>query len=113
MNEDVYLNLISRYVSNDLSLEETEVLLEWLGNNQDREDLLRDFQETWDLTKNYPENFRVDTFAAWMRLRTTIKDVEPQKNVSSIPVLKWVGIVAAFVFLVVVLIIGLKYWLAF
>ena len=65
MSEEKYWNLMSRYLSNELSLEETEELLTWLDDDPARADLLKELQDTWDATKNYPENFNVDTSAGW------------------------------------------------
>lgn len=74
MNEENYWNLMNRYLSNELSLREAEDLLEWLNEDTGRADLLRELRDTWDRTKDYPESFKVDTSAAWQKLRSTMKD---------------------------------------
>ncbi|WP_207536267.1 hypothetical protein [Desertivirga arenae] len=111
MSEEAYHNLLSRYLSNELTLQETEDLLEWIGNDPDKEKLLRDFQETWDLAKDYPESFRVDTPAAWQRLRHSIKDISAPAATTTIPVNKWIVIAAAFIILIVGLILVFQYFL--
>jgi hypothetical protein len=110
MEEEVYHNLLSKYVSNELSLEETDVLLEWLSDHPENEVLLRNFQETWDLTKNYPENFKVDTSAAWFKLRSSLKEVEPPKGMHMVPLKKWMGIIAAFILFAIFIILAFKYF---
>jgi len=110
MTEDVYHNLLSRYVSNELSLEETDVLLEWLGERPENEDLLIEFQETWDITTNYPESFRVDTSVAWFKLRSSLREVEAPEGMHVVPVLKWLGIIAAFILFIIFVIMGFKYF---
>lgn len=85
---------MSRYVSNELSLEETEELLEWLGDDPVRAELLKELQDTWDKTKNYPENFKVDTRAAWQKLRSTIAVEETDNKVRKIDSFRWIKIAA-------------------
>ncbi|WP_207424706.1 hypothetical protein [Desertivirga brevis] len=111
MSDDVYLNLLSRYVSNELTLQETEELLEWIGDEPEREKLLREFQETWDIAREYPESFRVDTPAAWQRLRHSIKDVPASAARTTVPIKKWVLIIAAFAFLAICLFLLFQYFL--
>ncbi|WP_256014039.1 FecR family protein [Desertivirga xinjiangensis] len=99
MSDEKYWNLMSRYVSNELSLEETEELLEWLGDDPVRAELLKELQDTWDKTKNYPENFKVDTRAAWQKLRSTIAVEKTDDQVRRIDSFRWIKI-AAMVLLV-------------
>jgi len=83
---------MSRYVCGELSLKETEELLEWLGDDPDRADLLKEFQDTWDKTKSYPENFKVDTRAAWQKLRTSICVEPPKPKVKTIGFSRWIAV---------------------
>lgn len=95
MSEEKYWNLMSRYLANELSLEETEELLTWLDDDPARADLLKELQDTWDATKNYPENFNVDTSAGWQKLKNLIDEREKPK-VRTLSKLAWIGIAASF-----------------
>lgn len=110
MSDEWYYSLLSRYVSNELTLQETEELLLWIGDDPEREKLLRDFQETWDVAKDYPESFKVDTRAAWQRLRHSIKEVPASSATTTVPVNKWVLIIAAFAFLAICLFLIFQYF---
>ncbi len=97
MSDEKFWGLMSRYVCGELSLKETEELLEWLGDDPARADLLKEFQDTWDRTKNYPENFKVDTRAAWQKLRTSISVEPPKPNVKTIGFNTWIAIATSMV----------------
>lgn len=107
MSEEKYWNLMSRYLSNELSLEETEELLTWLDDDPARADLLKELQDTWDATKNYPENFNVDTSAGWQKLRTLIDEQERPK-VRTLSKVAWIGIAASFLLVAFVGFLGYK-----
>lgn len=85
MGEEKYWNLMNKYLSNELSLDETNDLLEWLDCDPARADLLKELQEIWDKTKDYPENFKVDTRAAWHKLTNNIKAQEKKQQRSLMP----------------------------
>jgi len=108
-DEDVHLNLLSRYVSNEISLEEIEELLQWINEDPEREEILRDFQETWEIAKNYPENFKVDATAAWVRLRNTMTEPEPPKKINTRLIKKWIAAMAIFAMFMIGLIWGFKH----
>ncbi len=95
MVDGKYWNLMSRYLSNELSLQETEELLEWLDEDPVRTSLLRELQDTWDKTRDYPVNFKVDTRAAWQNLKSNFKPEEREKKVSLLTPLRLAGIIAS------------------
>ena len=83
MEDQKYLILINRYLSNQLSLNEIDELLSWLSADKDREELFKELGEAWERVKNYPENFTVDTKEGWKRLKSAIavsELINPQKN---------------------------------
>jgi len=99
MGDEKYWNLMSRYLANDLSMEETGELLEWIDDDPSRADLLKELRDTWDFTKNYPDNFNVDTRAAWQKLSGTINS---KKGIQKIPHRRsytWIGIAASLIIL--------------
>ena len=107
-DEDVHLNLLSRYVANEISLAEVEELLQWISEDPDREDLLRDFQETWDIARSYPENFKVDTPSAWVKVRNTISEAEPARKINPSLARKWITIIVVFAMMVIGVILAFK-----
>jgi dihydroorotase len=72
MEDQKYLILINRYLSNQLSLNEIDELLSWLTADKDREELFGELGEAWNRIRNYPENFTVDTKEGWKRLKSAI-----------------------------------------
>ncbi|MGX5688101.1 anti-sigma factor [Arcticibacter tournemirensis] len=105
MGEEKYWNLMNRYLSNELSLKETEDLLEWLDEDPARADLLKELQELWDKTKDYPENFKVDTRAAWHKLTNNIRARE-KKQQNVMPTLSLNTRIAAIGLLLFLLFLG-------
>lgn len=93
MSDNRYWDLMSRYVSRDLSIEETEELLAWLGDDPERANMLKEFTDTWDATKNYPEDFEVDTKAGWNRLKNSLAVEEKVKPISAYTL---IGLAASF-----------------
>ncbi|WP_207427772.1 FecR family protein [Pedobacter sp. SYSU D00535] len=97
MSDEKYWNLMSRYLSNDLTLEETEELLEWMNDDPSRADLLKELQDTWDKTRNYPENFKVDTRAGWQKVRTAIEVQKRGPKVRKFSTIHWLGLAASVI----------------
>jgi len=108
MAEEKYWNLMSRYLSNDLSLSETEELLAWLDEDPARADLLKELRDTWDATQNYPDDFVVDTEAGWKKLKSAI-DVQEKAQVRSIGTFSWIGIAASLLLITFAGILGYQY----
>lgn len=71
MNDEQYWNLICRYLADDLSIEETDELLQWLDEDPSRGELLTELQEAWDKSKSYPSNIFVDTNGALLRVKSS------------------------------------------
>ena len=72
MEEEKYWDLMSKYLADDISIREMEELLLWFEQEPGRADLLKELQDTWDKSKNYSENLRVDTATAWSKVNRTI-----------------------------------------
>ncbi|MFD2162583.1 FecR family protein [Paradesertivirga mongoliensis] len=108
MTEEKYWNLMSRYLSNDLSIEETDELLAWLGDDPARADLLKELQQTWDATKNYPEDFHVDTKAGWQRLKASINVSEKIVELRPRNSMRWLSIAASLILISVAVFFGYK-----
>ncbi|HEY0666702.1 MAG TPA: FecR domain-containing protein, partial [Sphingobacteriaceae bacterium] len=68
-NEERYLELIGKYLSNNITLAETEELLEWVNSDTKHADILKDLQETWERSHLYRNDFEPDTVAAWQKIQ--------------------------------------------
>lgn len=82
--EDKYLDLISKYLSGNISPEETDDLLSWLEEDPARMSLLQSMQSAWDKSGEYriPE---FETDPAWKRVSQRLRfDERPAAKVRSI-----------------------------
>ncbi len=79
MQSDLYRNLISKYIADKLTPEDTEELLEGLNKDQELENKLREMQGVWDKTRDYPEKLNVDTQAAWLKVKRSVSGSNPVK----------------------------------
>lgn len=76
MEDEKYWLLMSRYLSNELTLEETTELLNWIEENPERTELLQQLQTAWDKTAIYkqePAHFNADT--AWPKVAERLVEV--------------------------------------
>ena len=73
MDQDKYWDFMSRYIAGSLSLEETEKLLQWLNEDPAHEVLFAELQQIWDKSRNFPDDFSVNTQAAWQKVKLRIK----------------------------------------
>jgi hypothetical protein len=107
MNEEKYWNLMSRYLADDLSLEETETLLRWLDEESSRAGLLKELQEAWDISRNYPEKFSVDSNAALLKVKRTILAAHPtgEKEARRAVLFQWIYLAVGILVLVGVLLL--------
>lgn len=63
-----------RYVTHDLSLLETEELMDWVGDVPERIALLQDIQETWDKTRNYPVSVGKNGQLVWNNFKLSVME---------------------------------------
>lgn len=63
---------MGKYVSNCITLEETEELLEWLGDDPVRAAVLKDFQDTWDKSRHYPSEIKVESTTALKQRKSVV-----------------------------------------
>lgn len=68
-SEERYLELIGKYLSNNITLPETEELLEWVNKDSKNADILKDLQEVWERSQLYDGNFEPDTVVAWQKIQ--------------------------------------------
>lgn len=74
-NSTYYIDLITRYFSNESTGSENEILAEWLKSNPENLKLFKEYQKTWQLLEQARiEQINVD--AAWEKLAGKILEVQ-------------------------------------
>lgn len=109
MNEEKYWNLMSRYLANDLSLAETDELLKWVDDDPSRAILLRELQETWEKTQDYPGPLDVDTHAAWNKVKPSLS-VQSESKIRSVYSFKIIRVAASLLFLLAAGLTAYRYY---
>lgn len=71
--QDHQRNLMGRYIADRLSLEEATELLEWLNADPAREIDLKEMQDVWDKSRDYPEILNIDTQSAWVKVKRSVQ----------------------------------------
>jgi len=96
MQEDKYWLLMSRYLTNEITLEETDELLKWIDEDPKRVELLQQLQNDWGKSDVYSEaDEAFDTHVAWQKVSSRI-DQSIQKPKSKVRYLYWAKIAALF-----------------
>ncbi|HET8828200.1 MAG TPA: FecR domain-containing protein [Pelobium sp.] len=98
--EDKYWVLITRYLSNELSDAETDVLLEWISDKPERTELLQQMQSAWEQSNTYlaNEKYQINTDEAWKKIESRLfkEDKKPAKVVA-FKSYKWLRIAVSLV----------------
>lgn len=96
MEEDKYWLLMSRYLTNEITLEETDELLMWIDEDPKRIELLQQLQDDWGKSDVYGEAEEAfDTHVAWQKVSARI-DQAIEKPKSKVRYLYWAKIAALF-----------------
>ena len=66
---DRYLDLISKYLSNNITLAETDELLRWVDEDSKHADILKEYQEAWERSQLYDSTFEPDIAVAWQKVQ--------------------------------------------
>lgn len=102
---------MGRYLADDVSLEETEILLQWLNEDSSRSEILKELQEAWDTSKPYPEKFYVDKEVALLKVRRTILNPSLSNSTSrSLAFYRWLALGCGVLVISVVLYMALLFW---
>lgn len=83
MEEDKYWLLMSRYLSNEITLEETDELLRWIEEDPERTVLLQQLQTSFEKTTSYAGgDYAFDANIAWKKVSSKLVDekTEPLKK---------------------------------
>jgi transmembrane sensor len=100
MEEDKYWLLISRYLSNDITLEETEELLKWIDVDPERTVLLQQLQKSLEETSVYSETHEAfDANVAWEKVSARIGTPVQKPKQQKVHYLQLVKFAAVFIIL--------------
>ncbi len=91
MEENNYLELIHKYLTNKIGLEEEQQLQLWLSEHPNNPAILEDYAKTWELSLQYKENESFDVDAGWKRLKTKAQATKtiPSKAPARIRPMTW------------------------
>ena len=96
--EEKYWDLISKYLSNNITLDETDELLKWLDEDPDRSVLLNDLQRSWEKTQAY-QTPEFNTDAAWQKVSDTLQLPEKtERRINWRPMLAAASLLIVFAF---------------
>ena len=93
--DEKYWVLMSRYLSNELSSDETDELLFWIEQDPSRAELLQELQSSWDKAVYYKNNNTpyFDIEEAWQKVSLKIDKKEKPKRVINLSWLKYAAII--------------------
>ncbi|ADY52831.1 anti-FecI sigma factor, FecR [Pseudopedobacter saltans DSM 12145] len=107
--DEKYWVLMSRYLSNEISSEETDELLFWIEGDPSRGELLQELQTSWDKSAHYKNSdsqyFNADD--AWTKVSMKIEKKEPGPRVIKIA---WLKYAAALILLLNISLFSFKYF---
>lgn len=114
MQEEMYLVLLSKRASGELTPAESEALQVWLQETPDHARTAEEIQRTWDAVGNWQPVVSVDMDAAFARLQRTLgQDAQPVETaplqVTHRRRFAWVRVAAAVLFLLLS-IWGYQHW---
>ena len=95
--DEKYWVLMSRYLSNELSSDETDELLFWIEQDPSRAELLQELQSSWDKAAHYKNHNTqyFDVEEAWQKVSLKIEKEEKPKEVIKLSWLKYAAIIIA------------------
>lgn len=76
--------LIQRYVTGNATLEERQILQDWIDKSRENERLVREIEEIWKMTPD--ENFNVNAEVAWQQFRNRVERKPSKKSGKQIQV---------------------------
>lgn len=110
MVDDKFVNLIAKYLSGDITLQEKAALLSWLEEDPANKALYSELTEVWSLSEQYEEQYETDTKVAWEQLQAKIdspntEEIEEVKIVRFSFRKKWLRVAVA-----ILLLFSVGYW---
>jgi ferric-dicitrate binding protein FerR (iron transport regulator) len=75
-NSTYYIDLISRYFSNESTGSENEILVEWLKSDPENLNLFKEYQKTWELFEKARIEKQIDVDAEWEKLAGKIQETQ-------------------------------------
>ena len=106
MNDELFLELVAKYLSQDISVIERKQLLEWVASSEDRRADFDEMIQLWSITNEYVEEpFEANTNAAWNKIDAALETTNDEKQTNEAKVISfnrykiWIRVAAIFVFL--------------
>ncbi|MGB4774349.1 MAG: FecR domain-containing protein [Daejeonella sp.] len=109
-NKELYWELISKYLSGNITTPEAEQLMEWVNKDNEHANMLKELQQVWDKSKTYGQDFDPDITLAWKNLEQRLEhtDVKIIQSVKTRSVNRYWQVAAAIVFLCVLSILSYR-----
>jgi len=97
-----YWNLITKYLTGEISPEENDELLQWIDEKSANKELLKKAESLWELSGKYNFDFKPDTNRDWEELKAKIiaESAVTKFSVSEKTTFWWLKIAAAALLLI-------------
>jgi ferric-dicitrate binding protein FerR (iron transport regulator) len=114
MNDELFLELTAKYLSQEISASERQELLAWVAASEERQGRFDEMIQLWSITNEYvEETFETNTQKAWAKLDNVLDapskaDEKPPQEAKVISLNRfkiWTRVAAVIAFL------GFGYWL--
>ena len=83
-NKERYWELISKYLSGNITLPEVEELMQWVDKDNEHADMFKELQQVWEKSQTYGQDFDPDTTLAWDNVQQRLK----KNKIKSMPAVK-------------------------
>lgn len=103
MDEELYISLLQKKLSESLTLQEQSSLDDWLGQSPDNQLVANQVKRAWELSGGFSQDVELDADADFERLERRIAQAEETptaKVVAMKPKRNWLAIAAAIALLV-------------
>lgn len=82
MEENKYLELITKHLTGSISDDEKKLFYEWLDKDKKNMDLFKELKKLWELSGKYESDFEPDVNSAIDRFKTRIASNPSKKTIS-------------------------------
>lgn len=85
METENYLDLIAKYLSGNITTEERNILLSWVGESEENRQYFDEMIQLWSVPVDIDETFEANIEPAWDKLENALFDHTPQEIISDTP----------------------------